>query len=166
MKLKEYWRIVLYLTPQNQQQHQQEHQQEHQQQTKSISTTKRVEEEVEMRVSEDEGVVEAEDATIPAPHLRPPMFNPEDYAHALAKYARMAHLYIPELPKEKKGRGREREKNIAREAPPEMSLRQFSSLPELLKRLREDLKMSYLSFVKEFVRDPHDGVTLLLDVLK
>lgn len=125
-----------------------------------------VEEEVEMRVSEDEGVVEAEDATIPAPHLRPPMFNPEDYAHALAKYARMAHLYIPELPKEKKGRGREREKNIAREAPPEMSLRQFSSLPELLKRLREDLKMSYLSFVKEFVRDPHDGVTLLLDVLK
>nr|XP_045593964.1 putative uncharacterized protein DDB_G0277255 isoform X1 [Procambarus clarkii] len=132
----------------------------------SPTTPTIVEDEVEMRVSEDEGVVEAEDANIPAPHLRPPMFNPEDYAHALAKYAHMAHLYIPELPKEKKGRGRDKEKSAAREAPPEMSMKQFSSLPELLKRLREDLKLSYLSFVKELVRDPHDGVTLLLDVLK
>lgn len=126
-----------------------------------------VEDEVEMRVSEDEGVVEAEDvAPLPAPHLRPPMFNPEDYAHALAKYARMSHLYTPEVPKEKKGRSRDKEKNIGRDAPQEMSLKQFSSLPELLKKLREDLKLSYLSFVKELVRDPHDGVTLLLDVLK
>ncbi|ROT63927.1 hypothetical protein C7M84_018159 [Penaeus vannamei] len=125
-----------------------------------------VEDEVEMRVSEDEGVVEAEDASLPAPHHRAPMYNPEDYAHALTKYSRVSQLYMPEPPKEKKGRGREKEKNVAREVPQEMSLKQFSSLPELLKKLREDLKMSYLSFVKELVRDPHDGVSLLLDVLK
>ncbi|XP_064094139.1 putative uncharacterized protein DDB_G0277255 isoform X1 [Macrobrachium nipponense] len=126
-----------------------------------------VEDEVEMRVSEDEGQVDPEDATLPAPHHRPPIYNPEDYAHSLAKYARMPNLYTPDIPKEKKSRGREKEKSVSRvEVPQEMSLKQFSSLAELLRKLREDLKMSYLSFVKEFVRDPNDGVTLLLDVLK
>ncbi|XP_068205864.1 serine-rich adhesin for platelets isoform X2 [Palaemon carinicauda] len=126
-----------------------------------------VEDEVEMRVSEDEGQVDPEDATLPAPHHRPPIYNPEDYAHSLAKYARMSNLYTPDIPKEKKSRGREKEKSVGRvEVPQEMSLKQFSSLAELLRKLREDLKMAYLSFVKEFVRDPNDGVTLLLDVLK
>ncbi|KAK8401054.1 hypothetical protein O3P69_002677 [Scylla paramamosain] len=126
-----------------------------------------VEDEVELRVSEDEGAVEVEDgAAHPAPHLRPPMFNPEDYALGLAKYARMTNMYAPDVPRERKGRGREKEKGVGRDLPQEMSLKQFSSLPELLKKLREDLKMSYLSFVKELVRDPHDGVSLLLDVLK
>ncbi|XP_042218610.1 uncharacterized protein LOC121863817 isoform X2 [Homarus americanus] len=154
MKFKDYCRIVMYLPPEE---------------PKKVprKAKKSVEDEVEMRVSEDEGaVVEPEDVSLPAPHLRPPMFNPEDYTHALAKYARAAHLYMPEQPKEKKGRGRDKEKCVIREVPQEMSLKQFSSLPELLKRLREDLKLSYLSFVKELVRDPHDGVTLLLDVLK
>ncbi|XP_050735804.1 serine-rich adhesin for platelets-like isoform X4 [Eriocheir sinensis] len=126
-----------------------------------------VEDEVELRVSEDEGAVEVEDAsTQPAPHLRPPMFNPEDYALGLTKYSRMSNLYATEVPRERKGRGREKEKGVGRDLPQEMSLKQFSSLPELLRKLREDLKMSYLSFVKELVRDPHDGVSLLLDVLK
>lgn len=120
-----------------------------------------------MRVSEDEGAVDPEDATLPAPHHRPPIYNPEDYTLALAKYARVPNLYIPDVPKEKKSRGgREKEKSGCREVPPEMSLKQFSSLPELLRKLREDLKMAYLSFVKELVREPNDGVTLLLDVLK
>ncbi|XP_076044073.1 multiple wing hairs isoform X2 [Oratosquilla oratoria] len=126
-----------------------------------------VEDEVEMRMSEDEGVVEPEDASLPLPHHRPPLYNTEDYAHALYNYSRMTHLYLPEPVKDKKARGREKEKNSGvREAVPEMSMKQFNSLPELLRKLREDLKMSYLSFVKELVRDPHDGVTLLLDVLK
>ncbi|XP_068205865.1 serine-rich adhesin for platelets isoform X3 [Palaemon carinicauda] len=154
MKFKEYCRIVMYLPPEE---------------PKKIMrrNKKSVEDEVEMRVSEDEGQVDPEDATLPAPHHRPPIYNPEDYAHSLAKYARMSNLYTPDIPKEKKSRGREKEKSVGRvEVPQEMSLKQFSSLAELLRKLREDLKMAYLSFVKEFVRDPNDGVTLLLDVLK
>lgn len=65
-----------------------------------------VEDEVELRVSEDEGAVEVEDAsTQPAPHLRPPMFNPEDYALGLTKYSRMSNLYPTEAPRERKVRG-------------------------------------------------------------
>ncbi|KAK7069757.1 hypothetical protein SK128_023230 [Halocaridina rubra] len=155
MKFKEYCRIVMYLPPE-----------EPKKFIRKNNKKESVEDEVEMRVSEDEGAVEAEDATLPAPHHRPPIYNPEDYAHALAKYARTSNLYTPEIPKEKKTRNRDKEKNGVREVPQEMSLKQFGSLQELLRKLREDLKTAYLSFVKELVREPNDGVTLLLDVLK
>ncbi|KAK3868457.1 hypothetical protein Pcinc_026151 [Petrolisthes cinctipes] len=140
-------------------------------QRKAPSTSTRVEEEVELRVSEDEGGgggggVEEEEEASRSAHLRPPSFNPEDYAQALAKYIRTPHVYLEPNPKEKKGRNDRGRGVTGGEARGEMSLRQFSSLPELLKRLREDLKMAYLSFVKELVREPHDGVSLLLDVLK
>ncbi|KAK6643065.1 hypothetical protein RUM43_004568 [Polyplax serrata] len=48
----------------------------------------------------------------------------------------------------------------------EMSLRQFSSVTELLGKLKVDLQLSFPSFVQEFVGDPVDGVTLLLELLR
>ena len=47
-----------------------------------------------------------------------------------------------------------------------MGLRQFSSVTELLAKLKSDLDLSFSSFVREFIGEPNDGVTLLLDVLK
>ncbi|XP_059477877.1 uncharacterized protein LOC132198106 isoform X2 [Neocloeon triangulifer] len=48
----------------------------------------------------------------------------------------------------------------------EMTLRQFSSVSELLNKLRQDLRLALPSFVQEFVGDPLDGVTLLLEILR
>merc|ERR1719507_2663627 len=48
----------------------------------------------------------------------------------------------------------------------EMALRQFSTVSQLLQKLRTDLHLSFHSFLKEFVAEPNDGVTLLLDLLK
>ena len=48
----------------------------------------------------------------------------------------------------------------------EMGLRQFGSVSELLAKLRSDLNCAFPSFVREFIGDLNDGVTLLLDVLK
>jgi hypothetical protein len=47
-----------------------------------------------------------------------------------------------------------------------MGLRQFSSITELLAKLKADLDLSFSSFVREFIGEPNDGVTLLLDTLK
>ena len=56
-----------------------------------------------MRVSEDEGGVEAEEEEgAPRPHHRAPAYTAEHYAQALAKYARTPINYLPEPPKEKK----------------------------------------------------------------
>ena len=48
----------------------------------------------------------------------------------------------------------------------EMGLKQFTSISELLNKLKIDLHLSYNSFLKEFISEPNDGVTLLLDLLK
>ena len=48
----------------------------------------------------------------------------------------------------------------------EMGLKQFTSISELLSKLKMDLHLSYHSFLKEFISEPNDGVTLLLDLLK
>lgn len=48
----------------------------------------------------------------------------------------------------------------------EMTLRQFGTVSELLNKLRNDLKLAYPSFVQEFVSDPLDGITLLLELLR
>ncbi|VVC32340.1 Hypothetical protein CINCED_3A012824 [Cinara cedri] len=47
-----------------------------------------------------------------------------------------------------------------------MTLKEFTSATELLDKLKADLKLAYFSFVQEFVGDPIDGVTLLLELLK
>lgn len=55
-------------------------------------------------------------------------------------------------------------------APPEsdseMSLRQFGSITDLLTKLRADLRVSFPSFVQEFVATPSDGISHLLEVLR
>ncbi|XP_068913755.1 uncharacterized protein mwh isoform X3 [Tenebrio molitor] len=48
----------------------------------------------------------------------------------------------------------------------EMTLRQFGTVTELLSKLKSDLRLAYPSFVQEFVADPLDGITLLLDLLR
>ncbi|KDR16253.1 Formin-like protein 1 [Zootermopsis nevadensis] len=48
----------------------------------------------------------------------------------------------------------------------EMSLRQFSTVTELLGKLKADLRLAFPSFVQEFIGDPLDGVTLLLELLR
>ncbi|KAB7506212.1 hypothetical protein Anas_03664 [Armadillidium nasatum] len=61
-----------------------------------------IEDDVDMRLSEDETPMEAEDGQTPTTtHHRPPSYNPEDYAHALTKYSRAPNLYVHD-PKDKK----------------------------------------------------------------
>ncbi|KAF2364504.1 Formin FH3 domain [Trinorchestia longiramus] len=162
MKLKNYCRRVLYVNQQGKLQ------------PPKLSSKECAEEDTALKSSDDEEAVQPEDATLPAPHNRPPSYNPEDYAQALARFARTHSAYIPELPRDKKGRvitGNKEAKGLAivtREMTvlPEMSTRQFASLPELLKNLKEDLSVAYISFVKELVQEPHDGTWLLLDLLR
>ncbi|KAL1117222.1 hypothetical protein AAG570_004549 [Ranatra chinensis] len=47
-----------------------------------------------------------------------------------------------------------------------MALRQFTSTSDLLAKLTNDLTHAYPSFVQEFVGQPVDGVTLLLELLR
>ena len=47
----------------------------------------------------------------------------------------------------------------------EMGLKQFSTISHLLEKLKEDLQISQHIFTLQFV-DGHDGLTLLLDILK
>ncbi|XP_063233617.1 uncharacterized protein LOC134537274 [Bacillus rossius redtenbacheri] len=124
--------------------------------------------------------------------LRPPVYNPEDYALSLRKWGRRPPapaLYAapaaapPPPPAEARSRtlpapGKQRAEPPPpprdyrhpglNPAPPggEMSLKQFASVSELLAKLRADLKMAFPSFVQEFVSDPVDGVTLLLELLR
>ncbi|CAH0765402.1 unnamed protein product [Bemisia tabaci] len=86
---------------------------------------------------------------------RPPTYNPEDYAAGLKKFSRRV------------GENKDESGSKQNEAPEaEMSLRQFTGVTELLTKLKTDLRVAYPSFVQEFIGDPLDGVTLLLDMLK
>ncbi|XP_054283063.1 uncharacterized protein LOC129000154 [Macrosteles quadrilineatus] len=85
---------------------------------------------------------------------RPPLYNPEDYAMSLRKWGRRQEDTKPGI--------------ITLSTPQsgEMSLRQFASVTDLLNKLKLDLKLALNSFVQEFVGDPVDGVTLLLELLR
>ena len=48
----------------------------------------------------------------------------------------------------------------------EMGLKQFSTITDLLIKLKDDLTFSFPSFIREFIGVPNDGVTHLLDALK
>ncbi|KAK4874813.1 hypothetical protein RN001_014173 [Aquatica leii] len=108
---------------------------------------------------------------------RPPIYNPEDYASGVRKWARKnpnntANLYttpiVPELecPNLQNGSCRDYRNLMLTPAMSEMSLRQFGTVSELLTKLKADLRLAYPSFIQEFVSDPHDGVTLLLELLR
>ncbi|KAF5285565.1 hypothetical protein FQR65_LT13199 [Abscondita terminalis] len=108
---------------------------------------------------------------------RPPIYNPEDYASGVRKWARKSpnntsNLYtnpiLPDLdcPTLQNGSCRDYRNLMLTPALSEMSLRQFGTVSELLSKLKADLRLSYPSFIQEFVSEPHDGVTLLLELLR
>ncbi|XP_065202664.1 GATA zinc finger domain-containing protein 14 [Planococcus citri] len=87
---------------------------------------------------------------------RPPIYNPEDYALSLKKWTSKPIVNTNEQNETPQPCSAERE----------MSLRQFSSISDLLNKLKTDLRLAYISFVQEFVADPIDGITLLLELLR
>ncbi|XP_031336233.1 uncharacterized protein LOC116165711 isoform X2 [Photinus pyralis] len=108
---------------------------------------------------------------------RPPIYNPEDYASGVRKWARKninsaTNLYVtPSVPELDCGNlqtvaSRDYRNPMLTSAASEMSLRQFGTVSELLSKLKADLRLAYPSFIQEFVSDPHDGVTLLLELLR
>ncbi|XP_069685806.1 titin homolog isoform X2 [Periplaneta americana] len=137
-----------------------------------------------------DGVWSSHDDTNSKEQQRPPVYNPEDYALSLRKWGRRAggsaQLYTPgtgggaeaEPPEKSKtlphhpqqpSPGKDYRNPILTPTTPqgeEMSLRQFSSVSELLGKLKADLRLAFPSFVQEFIGDPLDGVTLLLELLR
>ena len=122
-------------------------------------------------------------AGVAADVQRPPVYNAEDYAGTLRKYCKMPglQLYLHNSNsssdnnnvKSAKSRllGKRADKSDAAQGlfdkhQMEMGLKQFTSISELLNKLKIDLHLSYHSFLKEFISEPNDGVTLLLDLLK
>ena len=121
-------------------------------------------------------------AGVAADVQRPPVYNAEDYAGTLRKYCKMPglQLYLHNSSssdnnnvKSAKSRllGKRADKSDAAQGlfdkhQMEMGLKQFTSISELLNKLKIDLHLSYHSFLKEFISEPNDGVTLLLDLLK
>ena len=110
---------------------------------------------------------------------RAPIYNAEDYSAHLSKYSKVSgtQLYQDTLtpPKTRPDKSRHYGRHSRRrngsvdpftDTFSEMGLRQFSTVSQLLHKLRTDLHLSYYSFLKEFVAEPNDGVTLLLDLLK
>lgn len=123
---------------------------------------------------------------------RPPVYNAEDYVLGLKRFCKLTglQLYLDQnSPLVEDGQGGEavnefvnvnnRKNKLSQQEqhhPPqqngghnhglEMGLRQFSTISDLLAKLKDDLTLSFPSFIREFIGDPIDGVTLLLDVLK
>ncbi|EDW33044.1 GL16160 [Drosophila persimilis] len=115
---------------------------------------------------------------------RPPVYNPEDYVLSLRKFtkgssaSKMKSIYdvcTTSSAKEETYRSstlpaKHSEYKSPIPAPPEsdseMSLRQFGSITDLLTKLRADLRVSFPSFVQEFVATPSDGISHLLEVLR
>ncbi|CAK9801336.1 Formin-like protein 2 [Anthophora plagiata] len=96
--------------------------------------------------------------------LRPPTYNAEDYAIALRRWGRRplgcvqeSQGTLPSTTSSSSGYA---------SGSGEMTLRQFTSVSELLNKLRADLKLAFPSFVQEFASPPADGITLLLETLR
>ena len=113
---------------------------------------------------------------------RPPVYNAEDYAGYLGKYCKLTGLQLYLQPGQAQGgdnnvktnknkllgksRPEKHDSSLFDKHQMEMGLKQFTSISELLNKLKIDLHLSYHSFLKEFISEPNDGVTLLLDLLK
>ncbi|XP_046465666.1 uncharacterized protein mwh isoform X1 [Neodiprion pinetum] len=98
--------------------------------------------------------------------LRPPTYNAEDYAVALRRWGRRP---IPSpAPETQNGTLPSTTSSSSGYASGcgEMTLRQFTSVSELLNKLRTDLRLAFPSFVQEFASAPADGITLLLETLR
>ena len=46
--------------------------------------------------------------------------------------------------------------------PTEMGLKQFSTITDLLVKLKDDLTLSFPSFIREFIGEPNDGAEFFL----
>ncbi|ALC44079.1 mwh [Drosophila busckii] len=119
---------------------------------------------------------------------RPPVYNPEDYVLSLRKFIKgssngsgnpkqlsIYDVNINASAKEDafkaatlptKHSGYKSPIPAPPESDSEMSLRQFGSITDLLTKLRADLRVSFPSFVQEFVATPSDGISHLLEVLR
>ncbi|XP_036334685.1 uncharacterized protein LOC118745266, partial [Rhagoletis pomonella] len=121
---------------------------------------------------------------------RPPVYNAEDYVQSLKKFGKrqsgqnVRSIYENNNETTTTNGSHKDENNHksstlphkhaeykspippAPESDGEMSLRQFASVTDLLTKLRADLRVSFPSFVQEFVATPSDGISLLLEVLR
>ncbi|XP_057656591.1 uncharacterized protein LOC130894063 isoform X1 [Diorhabda carinulata] len=108
---------------------------------------------------------------------RPPVYNPEDYAYWIRKWGKKSvhgivslysHCSMSDLESHSSRRSsfRDYRNPMLSSSGMEMTLRQFGTVSELLSKLKSDLRLAYPSFVQEFVADPLDGVTILLDLLR
>ncbi|XP_030745278.1 uncharacterized protein LOC115874313 [Sitophilus oryzae] len=109
---------------------------------------------------------------------RPPIYNPEDYAIMLKKWGKkssnggLMSLYSNsstsdvESTRSQGNAFRDYRNPMLASAGSEMTLRQFGTVSELLAKLKSDMKLAFPSFIQEFVADPLDGVSLLLDLLR
>jgi hypothetical protein len=109
---------------------------------------------------------------------RPPTYNAEDYATHLKQFISLpaSALVNSSSGKDRQYQNSRLTRSVTKKKYPqysefdgfsyEMGLRQFRSISQLLYKLKVDLHLSYNSFVREFISDPNDGVTLLLDLLK
>ncbi|XP_050513273.1 uncharacterized protein LOC126888883 [Diabrotica virgifera virgifera] len=108
---------------------------------------------------------------------RPPIYNPEDYAYWIKKWGKKSghgiiSLYSTSSMSDLESNYsqshsyRDYRNPMLSSSGMEMTLRQFGTVSELLAKLKCDLRLAYPSFVQEFVADPLDGVTVLLDLLR
>lgn len=115
---------------------------------------------------------------------RPPIYNAEDYILGLKKFSKLTglQLYLDSpLVVETAGTSindkkssdlvtaNNRRNKHGFQQPfhdQEMGLKQFSTITDLLIKLKDDLTLSFPSFIREFIGASNDGVTHLLDALK
>ncbi|XP_065156527.1 uncharacterized protein mwh isoform X2 [Atheta coriaria] len=110
---------------------------------------------------------------------RAPIYNPEDYALSIKKWGRRPNMNPNNAPslysninisadveKPQTGSYRDYRNPMLTSNGSEMTLRQFGTVTELLAKLKNDLRLAYPSFIQEFVAEPLDGVTLLLELLR
>ncbi|XP_076624166.1 multiple wing hairs isoform X1 [Colletes latitarsis] len=96
--------------------------------------------------------------------LRPPTYNAEDYAIALRRWGRRPLGSVQELQGTLPSTTSSSSGYASGSG--EMTLRQFTSVSELLNKLRADLRLAFPSFVQEFASPPADGIILLLETLR
>ena len=118
---------------------------------------------------------------------RPPIYNAEDYILGLKKFSKLTGLQLyldsPLLetvntPVDSHNSSHKKSSDLVtannrrnkyeqiQSQPEEMALKQFCTITDLLIKLKDDLTLSFPSFIREFIGGPNDGVTHLLDALK
>ena len=108
------------------------------------------------------------------PERRPPIYNAEDYVFGLKKLCKLTGLQLyldTSAANEYHHHNNNNSENVRKNNDLnslglEMGLKQFSTITDLLVKLKDDLTLSFPSFIREFIGAPNDGVNHLLDALK